>query len=451
MDLPLAFLNQMKALLGDDYDAFIQTYDEEPTQGLRLNLNKIDETLFLAEFPHLLRIPWVKEGFYFDENEKPSKHPYHDAGMYYIQEPSAMSVGAFVNAQENEVILDLCASPGGKTSHLASHMRNTGLIVANEIYPTRAKTLSQNIERMGITNTVITQETPERLTPHFMQFFDKVLVDAPCSGEGMFRKDKDMLKVWSEAYVSECVIRQKEILTQAVQMLKPGGTIVYSTCTFNVEENEGIIDWLIKTYPEFEVVPQTLPSGFVPGCSDTLIEPSIGIEHTMRIYPHLVKGEGHFIAVLKKAGQLFPSKVNPPLSKKLPQLLPYVSFVNTYLTHPLKGDVVMFNDHLYLVPSQMTSLDGLKIVRAGLYLGSITKDRFEPSHALALALNKTMFSPIYEASLSEAIAFYKGLTLQADGLEKGYYLIAYKEAILGFAKYSESFFKNHYPKGKRWN
>ncbi|CAM5193217.1 NOL1/NOP2/sun family putative RNA methylase OS=Ureibacillus acetophenoni OX=614649 GN=SAMN05877842_10619 PE=3 SV=1 [Ureibacillus acetophenoni] len=236
MNLPEPFLLKMKNLLQDEFEAIIQSYDDEKSHALRVNTLKIDIDEFLHKNPFTLeRIPWVETGFFYTHNDRPGKHPYHESGLYYIQEPSAMAVGEFVDPKPGERVLDLCAAPGGKTTHLASKMKGEGFLLSNEIHPARAKILSQNVERMGIKNTVVTNETPERLAERFPSFFDRILVDAPCSGEGMFRKDEEAREHWSLENVEICASRQIDILKSAATMLKPGGRLVYSTCTFSPE------------------------------------------------------------------------------------------------------------------------------------------------------------------------------------------------------------------------
>ena len=250
MSLPKDFLDKMKTLLNEEYDAFIASYEQEKSLGLRLNTLKTSMTQFEGLNPfHLKSIPWVKEGYFYQQAERPGKHPYHEAGVYYIQEPSAMSVGTFVEAVPGEKVLDLCAAPGGKSTHVASQLQQEGLLITNEIYPQRAKILSQNIERMGIKNAIVLNESPQKLAKHFPVYFDRIVVDAPCSGEGMFRKDEVAQEEWSLENVEICANRQQDILEEAAKMLKPGGRIVYSTCTFAPEENEQAIAKFIKNHP----------------------------------------------------------------------------------------------------------------------------------------------------------------------------------------------------------
>lgn len=455
MNLPLPFKEKMKTLLKDEYDAFIQSYHEEKKQGLRINTTKITIKEFLKINPfNIEKIPWVTEGYFYQANNRPGKHPYHDAGLYYIQEPSAMAVAELVDPKPGECILDLCAAPGGKTTHLASKLKGEGLLIANEINPQRAKILSQNVERMGIKNAIVTSETPERLAPRFPSFFDRILVDAPCSGEGMFRKDEEACKHWSPENVAICASRQDEILAHAQAMLKPGGRLVYSTCTFSPEENEGTISRFLTQYPNFSIENVEVYEGFCTGERDWVKNPALDIESTIRIWPHHVSGEGHYIAVLKKIdGEEVPrlkaikkEKIDPKLLKE------YKQFINENLYNTPTGNFITFRDQLYLLPEDTPSLEKLKVLRPGLHLGTFKKNRFEPSHALALSLQKNEVKNSFNllGDSSEILSYLKGEVLQAKDLQKGWYLITVDGYSIGWGKLAGNVMKNHYPKGLRW-
>ena len=285
--LPQAFLDRMEQMLGEEYPAFLQSYEKERYQALRVNPLKADRDAFEAAAPFTLRpVAWEPNGFYYGKEDAPGKHPYHAAGVYYIQEPSAMAPAAYLDAQPGEKILDLCAAPGGKSTQIAAAMRGEGLLISNEIHPARAKILSENIERMGIRNAMVTNESPQSLAKVFEAYFDRIMVDAPCSGEGMFRKNADACDEWSPENVTLCAERQAEILECAASMLRPGGRMVYSTCTFAPEENEGTISQFLAKHPEFEIAdvmhyPQ-MSSGVAAWTSD----PQPGLERTIRLFPH---------------------------------------------------------------------------------------------------------------------------------------------------------------------
>ncbi|UUZ93915.1 RsmB/NOP family class I SAM-dependent RNA methyltransferase [Paenibacillus sp. P25] len=284
LKLPVAYQDQMYKLLGPEAEAFLKSYEAPRTQGLRLNPLKAGlkdgaapAVLQLEDKFSLEPVPWCSTGYYYDEASRPGKHPYHAAGLYYIQEPSAMSAVEPLEPEPGELVLDLAAAPGGKSTHIAGKLQGEGLLIANEIHPVRARSLSENIERFGVRNAVVTNMAPQELADRFPRFFDKIMLDAPCSGEGMFRKDPEAIAEWSPEHVAMCTARQQDILRSTLAMLKPGGRLAYSTCTFNEQENERMIDWLLEQ------------------------EPGLAVERTERIWPHLQRGEGHFVCVLRLA------------------------------------------------------------------------------------------------------------------------------------------------------
>ena len=458
IQLPELFVKRMQELLGEEeYALFAQSYESERHQALRVNTAKISIEDFLSLSPFSLRqVPWAAEGFYYEGTDRPGKHPYHEAGLYYIQEPSAMAVAALADAQPGERVLDLCAAPGGKTTQLAAAMKGEGLLVSNEIHPARAKILAQNVERMGIPNALVTNESPASLVSHFPVFFDRIVVDAPCSGEGMFRKEEQAASQWSPENVELCARRQAEILKDAAKMLRPGGRLVYSTCTFAPEENEGSISCFLESHPEFSVEAVSAYEGFAPGrpgwagaCEQ--------VGGTYRLWPHRLEGEGHYAAVLKKTGQ---NETGAPaeketknagkgLDKKLWKA--YEDFVKENLTREPKGEPVLFGEQLYLMP-EAVPLKGLKVLRAGLHLGTFCKNRFEPSHALALTLSAAdaVRSITLPADSPKVRAYLRGETLPLEE-EKGWCLVLVDGYSLGWGKASAGVLKNHYPRGLRWN
>ena len=317
--LPAAFTKRMREILTTEYEDFERSYESNRFYGLRCNLLKCSAEAFPALYSEafgqsdsLEGIPWAPEGFFFMPEDQPGRHPLHEAGAYYIQEPSAMSSAAVLDPKPGERVLDLCAAPGGKTTQIAARMQGSGLLVSNEIVSSRARILSQNVERMGIRNCVVLNETPDRLAGFFPEFFDCILVDAPCSGEGMFRKEEAALSQWSVANVKMCADRQDLILEAASRMLRPGGRLVYSTCTFAPEEDEGSIDRFLDRHPDFHVVSSPLQAFFDAGRPDLASSGRKELELTMRLWPHKIEGEGHFVALLKKDGQDAPEEVILP-------------------------------------------------------------------------------------------------------------------------------------------
>lgn len=460
--LPIDFEKRMQQMLGEEYPAFEASYEKEKYQALRLNPLKGNREDFLEKCIFTLTpVPWEKNGFYYTAQDTPGKHPYHEAGVYYIQEPSAMAPVPFLEVKPGEKVLDLCAAPGGKSTQMGAALKGEGLLVCNEIHPARAKILSENIERLGIRNAIVTNETPERLRGVFQGYFDKILVDAPCSGEGMFRKNEDAREEWSLENVELCAARQDGILDCAADMLRPGGRLVYSTCTFAPQENEGSIGRFLSRHEEFEVVEVAAPESFAQGnpawggvFGEGCSRQSQGIEHTLRIWPHKVNGEGHYLAVLQKAGDWEGGEVRSlnGLEKGIneKECGEYFQFAKDTLKSKLKGVYLTFGDQLYLGPENMPSIKNLKVLRPGLHLGTLKKNRFEPSHALALAMKPDEVVHSYDLSSEDgsAASFIGGQTFPTEG-EKGWYLITVDGYSLGWGKAAGGIMKNHYPKGLR--
>lgn len=487
--LPIEFQNRMQEMLGDEYDAFLEGYDKPRFHALRRNPLKIEEKEFLEKVPFsLTTVPWSKHGYYFRKNvnsengekktnyseevnepidsveslEKrtlvqPGKHPFHEAGLYYIQEPSAMSVVEYLEVKPGEQVLDLCAAPGGKTTQIAGFMAGQGLLVCNEIHPQRAKILSENIERMGVKNALVTNETPQKLATVFPGFFDKILVDAPCSGEGMFRKNEEALTEWSLQNVQMCAQRQDEILEEVAKMLRPGGRVCYSTCTFAPAENEDCMARFLNAHPEFHLVEVEKKGGMSPGDPGFAKHEAEGLEKTIRLWPHKLDGEGHFIAVLEKDG-IWEGDYKP-ISRngrqkgiKEKEYQEYIEFEKEFLKSSVSGEKIFFGEQLYALPEYMPSLKGLKVLRPGLHLGTLKKKRFEPSHALALALQKEEVVNTWDlkADSLEIRQYLSGQTFAAEG-PKGWYLITVEGYSIGWGKLAGGIMKNHYPKGLRKN
>ena len=317
--IPEQFTLRMRRLLGEDYDAFSASFSRPRAVGLRLNPLKGTSLPDLSAFS-LAPVPWEPCGYYYDPETRPGKSAYHEAGLYYLQEASAMAPAALLDPKPGERVLDLCAAPGGKSTQLAGKMQGRGLLVCNEINSKRAKILASNIERLGIANALVLNEHPQRLEPRFKGYFDKILVDAPCSGEGMFRKEEAAVTDWSEETVFMCARRQAEILHSASVMLRPGGRLVYSTCTFSPEENEGSVSEFLHTHPDFSIEAVDAP-WFSPGRPDWIEHPVPGLEKTFRLWPHRLLGEGHYCAVLRKAGDGEGAKLPLEPAAKLPKEL----------------------------------------------------------------------------------------------------------------------------------
>lgn len=456
--LPRDFIQRMEEMLGEEYPLFIESFEKKHWQSLRVNPLKTDREEFMKKVSFSLSpVAWEENGFYYEDTDQPGRHPYHEAGVYYIQEASAMAPVGYLDVKPGQHVLDLCAAPGGKSTQIAAAMQGEGILVTNEIHPARAKILSENIERMGVKNALVTSETPDKLASHFGPYFDRILVDAPCSGEGMFRKHPEACEEWSLDNVKLCADRQDDILDSAAQMLVAGGRLVYSTCTFAPAEDEGSISRFLERHPDFVLIRAEKVGGMDSGRSEWTDVPTEGIEGTIRLWPHKLKGEGHYLAVLEKCGSMPEgysarclSGTEKGIGKK--DCAEFEAFCEEALKIKPEGIFLKFGDQLYLAPEEMPSLKGLKVLRPGLHLGTMKKNRFEPSHALALALTKGQVQRSVEfAADSQQIGQYlNGMTLNAEG-EKGWYLVLADGYSIGWAKLAGAVLKNHYPKGLRKN
>lgn len=460
--LPQAFTQRMQEMLGEEYPDFLQSYEEDKKQSLRFNPLKGEKSRFLELAPFsLTEVLWEENGYYYEDTDRPGKHPYHEAGVYYIQEASAMLPVTLLDVKPGQRVLDLCAAPGGKSTQLAAAMQGQGILVCNEIHPARAKILSENIERMGVTNALVCSHSPDVLAHHFPGYFDRILVDAPCSGEGMFRKNEEAFLEWSPENVQMCARRQDEVLSYAAEMLAPGGSLVYSTCTFAPAENEGSVSRFLHNHPEFSLVSANKRFGMEggnPDWADTLEKGLSGkeMEKTIRLWPHKLKGEGHFAALLQKEGEREASYgksrfgTEKGILKK--ECREYLSFEKEYLTTQKQGIFLLFGEQLYLAPEELPSLKGLKVLRPGLHLGTVKKNRFEPSHALALSLKpeEAVLCTRLKGEDGLAEKYISGQTFKTEG-ESGWHLICVDGYSLGFGKAAGGMMKNHYPKGLRKN
>ena len=450
-ELPEPFEKKMAQLLGNEAEEFFAIYREERTAGLRINPLKISEGEWerINPFP-LQQIPYVKYGYYYPyEQVEPGKHPYHYAGLYYIQEPSAMFVAAQLDAKPGEKILDLCAAPGGKSTQIGAAMNGHGILVSNDIHPKRARALSENMERFGITNAIVVNESPARLAANLPGYFDKILVDAPCSGEGMFRKDPEAIQYWSEEHVLQCSNKQLEILQAAYTL---GGILVYSTCTFSPEENEQIIEQFLRMYPDVILVDIPKKGGIEPGRVEWTKTQLTEITKTARLWPHRIKGEGHFVAKLQKTAPTKETRYKPIISdKKTKKFKEFDQFVERYLQNITFSNLQQFGNQLYSVPADCPAFSGLKVLRWGLHLGELKKNRFEPNHALALALRKNEVKQTLELSSRESqwLDYVKGMTLPGTGDLSGWVLVTIDGFSLGWGKEAGGMIKNFYPKGLR--
>ncbi len=495
MELPQEFSERMKKMLGGEYEDFLAAYEKPRNLGLRVNTLKISAEEFarLAPF-HLTPIPWIENGFYYQREDDPARHPLYYAGLYYLQEPSAMTPASILPVTPGEYVLDLCAAPGGKATALAEKLQGQGLLAANDISASRAKALLKNLEIFGVKNSFVTNCAPHRLAEQFGEYFDKILVDAPCSGEGMFRKDIASVRAWGPQKVGSCAAIQKEITRQAVKMLRPGGLMLYSTCTFAPEENEAVIAQLLKDHPELEV--QDIPwyegfaHGLLPedadlpasfrGCVRTGAEgidagdacqqrnvlcgeenvPCAAEElyKCVRIFPHKMNGEGHFLALLKKRGEL-PGVHETPTRRGGRPTREEEKLLREFLedvTMPWSMDQIEVRaGQAYLVQVPPGIRGGIPFLRNGLYLGELKKNRFEPSQSLAMALRCEEYVSVldFDQNDGRVLRYLHGETIQADdmtpGRPAGWQLVCVCGYPLGWGKLSGGTLKNRYHPGWR--
>lgn len=461
MELPQKFCDEMKRILGDEYEDYLLSMNDRRKYGLRVNTSKISVEEFEKICPfQVSRIPYVKNGFYYEEDIQPAKHPYYFAGLYYLQDPSAMTPASRLPVKEGDVVLDLCAAPGGKATELAAKLNGTGLLVANDISSKRAKALLKNIELFGVENSFIVTEYPAKLKEYFTGFFDKILIDAPCSGEGMFRKDPSMIKAWEQNGPEFYAKLQREILEQALPMLKDGGMILYSTCTFSPLEDEGSVEYLLSLDEHLELVEMEGYSGFVKGNPALIGSRDMELEKCVRIFPHKLDGEGHFLALLQKkdsmSGSVSYTEKRNGLKGEEKEL--FEAFAENLNRKFENERLESKNGMIYYMPQGLPRMRGLRFLRSGLFLGEVKKKRFEPSQSLAMALKAHDYKKIINFSTDDERVFryLKGETLvltesdvPTEGKNSGWYLVCVDGFPLGWGKAAGLTLKNKYHPGWR--
>ena len=468
--LPLPFLERMKEMLGNDYDSFLQSYENPRTYGLRINTAKLSCQDFEKLSPFEIRpIPWISNGYFYDEESRPARCAYYQAGLYYLQEPSAMTPASRLPIEPGDFVLDLCAAPGGKATALGASLNDTGFLLANDISTSRARALLRNLELFGIKNMLVTDEKPARLAQRFPAFFNKILLDAPCSGEGMFRKEEALARDWTPEKSAELSDIQKDLILKAADMLRPGGMMLYSTCTFSPCEDEEVVAYLLQERPDMELMEMPGYEGFSEGrpkfasapVSQGSFDPS-SLRKCVRIFPHKMDGEGHFLALFHKKGDSLPPFFRPsgkgPDKNTRKWLEEFFAEIGL---HTLGGQEFDWNrvevrkDKVYYQLPFPLDLRGISFLRNGLYLGNLKKNRFEPSQPLALALHKEDIEATISLSVSdERITRYlKGETLNIEPEEaarkKGWHLLCADGYPIGFGKLVNGILKNKYPAGWR--
>ena len=453
MELPKLFEDNMIGLLGVEFEDYKKCLDKPMYHGIRINTMKISVEEFLNINPfHLRPVPWCENGFYYDEQlDKPSKHPYYYAGLYYIQEPSAMTPASVIPVEEGDRVLDICAAPGGKSTELAAKLSGTGVLVSNDISASRAKALLKNLEVFGATNALIISEAPYKLSERFAGYFDKILIDAPCSGEGMFRKSNSMITAWENNGNQLFSDLQISILKEVVKMLKPGGKILYSTCTFAPLENEKSVEYLLSLDDSLSICDFNKYEGFDHGHPEWSETGNDDLKKCARLWPHKIEGEGHFVALVKKDGVSvntgnsgsYPIK-KAKLTKETEDF--FKGFNKKYDFNRME----LSQDKLYYIPESFPAVRGLRILRCGLYLGEVKKNRFEPSQSLAMSLKSSDYSNIINLSSSDdrVNKYLKGETIEADG-KNGWVLVCVDSYPLGWGKLNNGVLKNKYLPGWR--
>ena len=453
MRLPEAFVQRMQQMLGPEFDEFMASYDLPRYHGIRVNTLKISAEEFLAISPFRLEsVPWAREGFYISGEDRPAKHPYYHAGLYYVQEPSAMTPVAVLDPQPGDRVLDLCAAPGGKSTQIAARLSGQGVLVTNDVSHERIKALVRNLEMFGVTNCIVLHELPSNLVRRFAGYFDKIVIDAPCSGEGMFRKDPFAVKSWGDYSVNKCSQMQRSILKNVSALLKPGGYVVYSTCTFNPEENEAMVSDFLAKNPEFVLADTVRVAGMDPGRPEWA-GAGEQLRKSVRLWPHKIRGEGHFVALLRKTGDVGETESGEPgpVPPNDENLQDFYDFLAENLHIKLGGPFIMRHSKLYMMPPGLPSLEGLKVIRPGWYLGEIKKNRFKPSAPMAMGLRKQDAKRIldFPSDSREVIKYLKGETLNITG-PWGWTLICVDGFPLGWAKQLKDMLNNYYPAGWRW-
>ena len=466
MILPQDFLDHMKYMLGEEYASFLESYDLPRRYGLRINPLKVTAEEFeeIAPF-HLTRIPWIPGGYEYREADACSRHPFYDAGLYYLQEPTAMTPAFVLDARPGEKVLDLCAAPGGKATALGAALNGEGLLVANDISTSRCRALQKNVELFGITNAFVANAVPSRMTEQFSAFFDKILLDAPCSGEGMFRKDEGAIRAWTPQRSEECAKIQKGLILEAADMLRPGGRMLYSTCTFSEKENEEVIAYLLENRSEMHLISIPPQDGYSPGL--------LGLQECVRLWPHKIGGEGHFLALLEKGGYAAEADEGKQMKRKNPGkkqagksktarsgkgVKPGIALASAFLEEQgwtLSSErIAIRGESAYYETGLLPETISVPFFRNGLYLGDVKKDRFEPSGACAMAMPGRTHPHMVSFSMDDSriSRYLKGETIELYSGEKsgnGWQLVCVEGFPLGWGKITGELLKNKYHPGWR--
>lgn len=451
MNLPIEFEKKIRLILKEKFPLFVDAFDSVPYRAMRINTLKTDYEQLKSVFDFLKDpTPFCDNSYYIpDKVQKLGNHPLHHAGAFYMQEPSAASVVEAVGIEKGDCVLDLCASPGGKSTQAAAALGGTGFLMSNEFVDSRVKPLISNIERMGIPNAAIVSERPDVLCPEFPEYFDKVIVDAPCSGEGMFRKESAAVQNWSAENVAACAVRQKKILDCAAACVKPGGKLVYSTCTYSFEENEQVIEYFLGNNPDFKLVKPCKDFG-----ESAVLEFTAGVEnigYARRIF-NFNGGEGHFVAVMQKKGVSDKSSLEQTVycdKSRDSDCRLFSEFYKEYFKDDVPHNTVSSGGMVYITPDARIS-GRIKIKRNGILAGVCRNGRFIPEHAL---FNNPFHHAVNVLDLQlddiRTFKFLHGEEIFCDTSLKGYTQVKICGIPTGFGKASNGTLKNHYPKGLR--
>ena len=434
--LPAEFVHEIERMLGNEAPAFFASLEEPAALALRLNPSRAGALEAAREFIDT-RVPWEALGWYLRPGTRPGAGIAHAAGAFYLQEASAMVSVAALRPLPGERVLDLCAAPGGKSTQIAAALAGEGLLISNEPERNRAKVLASNLERMGVRNAAVVCAYPDALAARWPEYFDAVLCDAPCSGEGMFRRDPASREQWNPVSPAGCAKRQAEILDRAASLVRPGGRLIYSTCTFNELENEATIAAFLDRHPDF--VPEEFTLDGIGPSRNGMI----------RAWPQRVRGDGHFAAKLRRAGKAaLPDAPAHRSNREDMELLRKLESETGILPENLKRRVARIRDFLYSVPEECPDMSGLRIVAPGVRLMRIGRNYVEPEHALAMALDESAALRRMELDDAQAKRYLAGEALACDS-EKGWTLIQWRGLPLGWGKASGGQMKNHLPKGLR--
>ena len=443
IQLPEKYQKEMQELLQEDYPLYLKSFEKSVTRSLRVNTLKISVEDFLKRVPfHLTPVKWSSDGFYYEESDNVTSHPYYYAGLYYLQEASAMLPAEALPVKKGDRVLDACAAPGGKSLKLASKLNGSGLLLSNDISASRAQALLRNVEKSGVRNALVTSEDIRKLAMKYPQYFDGVLVDAPCSGEGMFHRDESLIKSYEERGTEYYSPLQKEIILSASKLVKEGGYLLYSTCTFSKEEDEDVVEHLLAIDPTFHVIP------LQNDCEEFVFGMTENCRNARRLYPHRLNGEGHFVALLQKDGTSEAQAASSQLRGNCPkEVRDFLSLLSPSFLH---GELKQIKDALYLLPEEIDN-SSIRTLRSGLLLGELHNGRFEPSQALAMALKAEDFPRCihFKADDIRVEKYLRGETIQADEEGSGWVLVCVDEFPLGWGKMQGRQIKNKIKSGVR--